>query len=409
LVAHKIELKPTNKQITYFKKASGIKRFVWNWGLSRWNELYKSGEKPSGMSLKKEFNSLKKSQFSFTYEVTKYASQQPFIQLQEAYNRFFKKVSDRPKFKKKGKSKDSFYIGGDQIKITDNKVKIPNLGYVKLKEKLRFDGKIMNATVSRIADKWFISFGVKLSTSYSKTCENQASIGIDLGIKTLATFSNGTFFQSPKPLKKYLKKLKRVQRQLSKKVHSRTKGDKTPKSKNFLKHSLKVAKVHKKIADIRHNSLHKLTTFLTDNFKFISIKDLNVKGMMKNSKLSKAISDMGFYEFKRQLQYKAKIKGNYIHIVDRWFPSSKTCSNCGNKKENLSLSERTYICEKCELEIDRDLNASINLHNQLPRVHREVKPLEIQAMNLKARLLDLTSVVELGNKHQKYLTMSHYE
>jgi putative transposase len=152
-----------------------------------------------------------------------------------------------------------------------------------------------------------------------------------------------------------------------------------------------------------------LTTFLTENFKFIAIEDLNVKGMMKNSKLSKAISDMAFYEFKRQLQYKVKIKENYFHVVDMWFQSSKTCSNCGNKKEKLSLSERTYICEKCELEIDRDLNASINLHNQLPTVHREVKPLETQALNLEAGLSDLTSVVELGNKHQKYLTISSFE
>ncbi len=128
MLAHKIELKPNNKQITYFKKACGISRLAWNWGLANWQEQYKNGLKPSGMSLKKEFNALKPKDFPFTYEVTKYASQQPFIQLQEAYNRFFKKLGGKPKFKKKNKSIDSFYIGGDQIKVIGKKVKIPNLG-----------------------------------------------------------------------------------------------------------------------------------------------------------------------------------------------------------------------------------------------------------------------------------------
>jgi len=353
------------------------------------------------MSLKKEFNSLKKEYFPFTYEVTKYASQQPFLQLQKAFQGFFKKKNGYPKFKKKGKSKDSFYIGGDQIKIVGKKVKIPNLGLVRLRENLRFDGKILNATVSKMADKWFISFGVEASLSYLP-CKNQASVGIDLGIKTLATLSNGTFIKSPTPLKKNLRKLKRVSRQLSRKVHNRKKGDRTPQSNNYKKHSLKLAKIHKKIADIRKDSLHKFTTYLTDNFQYISIENLNVKGMMANRKLSKAISDLGFFEFRRQLEYKSELKGNSLFIVDRWLPSSKNCSNCGVKKDKLLLSERTYICSECGLEIDRDLNASINIHNQLPKAFREVKPVEITALNLEDSLLDLTSIVETGRKHQTY-------
>lgn len=413
MIAHKIELNPNNRQITYFNKACGISRFAWNWGVAKWQEKYKLGERVSGMSLKKEFNSIKKREFPFVYEVTKYAAQQPFIQLQEAYNRFFKKIAGMPKFKKKGKSKDSFYIGGDQIKIVGKKVKIPNLGFVKMREEVRFLGKISNATVSQIADKWFISFGIKPSMSYLP-CKNQASVGIDLGVKTLLSLSNGTFIESPKPLNRYLRKLKRLSRKLSKKVI---------KSNNFKKYSIKIARVHKKIADIRRNSLHKITTFLTDNFKYISIEDLNVKGMMANSKLSKAISDLGFYEFKRQLQYKSENKGNILLINDRWFASSKTCSNCGSYKADLTLKNRVYKCRECNLEIDRDLNASMNLHNQLPIVHREVKPVESEksklvlnaqgnlrtAMDLKARLLNLTSIVESGNKYQTNLTMSKFE
>jgi putative transposase len=153
MLAHKIKLNPNNIQRTYFQKASGVARFSWNWGLARWNELYKIGEKPSGMSLKKEFNSLKKSQFTFTYEVTKYASQQPFLQLKSAFKSFFKKERGKPRFKKKNRSKDSFYIGGDQIKVDGKKVKIPNLGWVKMSENIRFGGKILNATISKIAHK----------------------------------------------------------------------------------------------------------------------------------------------------------------------------------------------------------------------------------------------------------------
>ena len=409
MLAHKIELKANNKQKTYFKKACGVARMAWNWGVYQWQEQYKNGKKPNGLELKKQFNAKKKEEFPFVYEVTKYATQQPFIQLQQSYNMFFKKQGGKPKFKKKGKSKDSFYIGGDQIKVIGKKVKIPNLGLVKLRENIRFDGKIMNATVSRIADKWFISFCIKPSMSYFKSCKNQASVGIDLGIKTLATFSNGTFVDGPKPLKKYLRKLIRISRQLSKKVHSRKKGDKTPKSNNYKKHSLKLAKIHKKISDIRKNSLHKITTALTDNFKYISIENLNIKGMMANHKLAKAISDMGFYEFRRQLEYKAKLKGNIINVVDRWFPSSKTCSVCDNVKKDLTLKDRIYKCQKCGIEIDRDFNASINIDNQLPIVHRKVTPVKITAMDLGARLLDLTSIVEAGNKHQINLIMSRFE
>ena len=385
ILAHKIELKPNNKQITYFKKACGISRLAWNWGLAKWEEYYKQGKKVDGMMLKKEFNSIKKKDFPFVYEVTKYASQQPFIQLNEAYKRFFKGIVKRPKFKKKNKTIDSFYIGGDQIKIKDKKVHIPNLGLVKMRENIRFIGKIKNATISRIADKWFISFAIKPSISYLP-CKSQASVGIDLGIKHFAVLSNGSFIDSPKPLSKKLKKLKKLSKQLSRKQHPRKKGDKTKVSNNFKKHSLKVAKLHNKISNIRKDFLHKFTTYLTDNFKYISIETLNIKGMMSNRKLSRAISDIGMYEFKRQLNYKAKLKGNIILENDKWFASSKTCPNCGNIKKDLTLRDRVYI-------------ASINLHNQLPRVHREVTPVEIAALNLSDALIDLTSIVEAGIKH----------
>jgi len=405
-ISHKIKLIPNNKQITYFQKACGISRLAWNWGVAKWEEWYKEGKNPSGMALKKEFNSIKKELFPFTYEVTKYACQQPFIQLQEAYNKYFKSLKSksklkvgRPKFKKKGKSKDSFYIGGDQVIVKDRKVKIPNLGYVRLTEEVRFKGKILNATISREVDNWFISFTIEPIINFLP-CKSQASVGVDLGSKSLATLSNGISIKSPKPLKNNLRRLKRLSRKLSKKQHSRFKGDKTQKSKNYEKLSLKLSKLHQKIANIRKDTLHKVTTFLTNNFKYIAIEDLNIKGMMSNSKLSRTISDLGFYEFKRQLLYKSEQKQNIVTIADRFYPSSKTCSRCGCIKDSLKLSERTYVCYWCDLKIDRDVNASINLNNlnKIPQVLWEFTDSEMTAMLNRQGLI--TSIVEQSSKHQ---------
>ncbi len=250
---------------------------------------------------------------------------------------------------------------------------------------------------------------IKPSMSYLP-CKNQASVGIDLGIKHFALLSNGSYIDTPKPLKQKLKRLKRLSKQLSRK-----KGDTTKVSNNFKKDSLKLAKLHSKITNIRKDFLHKFTTYLTDNFKYISIETLNVKGMIGNHKLSRAISDIGMYEFKRQLKYKAKLKGNLILENDRWFASSKTCPNYGNVKKDLTLSDRIYECLECKkVKADRDYIAYINLHNQLPKVHREVKPVESErsqlvlnaqgnwrtALNLSAGVTDLSSIVEAGIKHQ---------
>ena len=189
-IAHKIELKTSNTKVTYFKKACGIARFSWNWGLAEWNRQYEAKQSPSGMGLKKEFNAIKATEFPWIYDVTKYASQQPFLDLQDAWKRFFKKLGGKPKFKKKGKAHDSFYIGGDQIKLdeTRRKIKIPNLGWVKMREELRFDGKVNSVVISRTADRWFASIQVDSPIQFPKH-KNQVSVGIDLGLNKLATLS----------------------------------------------------------------------------------------------------------------------------------------------------------------------------------------------------------------------------
>src|SRR5262249_4760091 len=193
-LTHKICLDPTHKQTVYFHKACGIARFTWNWALSHWEEKYRAGMKTNALELKKEFNALKDKEFPWVYEVTKYACQQPFIYLQRAFQSFFNKKAKYPKYKKKG-IHDSFYIGGDQVKIIGKKVRIQNLGWVRLRESLRFEGRINGVTISRVADKWFIS--VSIETSHQPTkCESQAQVGVDLGIKSLATFSDGKQFPS---------------------------------------------------------------------------------------------------------------------------------------------------------------------------------------------------------------------
>jgi putative transposase len=347
---HKIRLDITCKQEVYFRKACGVARFAWNWALAKWEEKYKANIKTSAFELKKEFNALKSQQFPWTYEVTKYASQQPFIYIQRAFQGFFAKRTKYPKFKKKG-VRDSFYIGGDQIKIKTKAVKIPNLGWVRMKELLRFDGKINGATISCTAGNWFIALSVETSQRPPQ-CENQASVGVDLGVKNLATLSNGEIIPSNKSLKIHLKKLKRLQR----KVSRRQKG-----SKNRDKAKKAVAQLHYKIANSRNDTIHKLTTHLSNSFQKIVIEDLDVSQMLGHKKLSRQIMNGGWYECRRQLAYKAELKGCELFIADKWFASSKQCSGCGHVKKELLLSERIYKCCDCSLEIDRDLNAAICL------------------------------------------------
>jgi putative transposase len=357
-LSHKICLDPTIKQQLYFRKACGTARFAWNWALNEWQNQLKSGLKPTAFQLKKQFNAIKPLDFPWTYEVTKYASQQPFIFLQTAFRRFFDGTSRYPKFKKKGVH-DRFYIGNDHIKLDGKHLKLPKLGWVRMHEALRFAGRVISATISRVANKWFVSLSVELSQS-STLCNSQAGVGVDLGIKALATLSNGKTFLAPKPLKKYLKKLKRLQRTLCRREKD---------SHNRYKLKQQIAKVHAKIVNIRQNSLHQLTNYLTKHFGGIVIENLNVKGMLANHRLARAIADIGFYEFRRQLEYKSQLKGNYLLIADRWFPSSKICCHCGHQKAELQLSERVYHCQVCSYELDRDLNAAKNLKHLLYQSH----------------------------------------
>jgi len=359
ILAHKIQLDPNNVQRTYFTKACGVARFAYNWALAQWNERYKAGEAVSESGLRKQLNAIKRETFPWMLEVTKCAPQLAIMDLGEAFKNFFAKRAGFPKFKKKGKS-DRFSLSNDQFVVQNKTIRIPNLGYVRMTEGLRFAGKIIGATISRKADRWYVSIQVEMpDPEHIHGSESQA-VGVDLGVTDLAAFSDGTKRTGAKPHKALLSRLKRLNKSLSRKQGSK-KGEK--KSKNFRKAQKQLSRLHARIANIRSDETHKLTTMLTQNYGTIGIENLNVSGMVKNHKLSRAILDMNFFEFRRQLEYKANMTGSIVVVAGRFFPSSKLCSACGEKIESLKLSDREWTCPVCNSHHDRDTNAAINLKN----------------------------------------------
>jgi len=354
LLAHSIELRCNNKQKTYFAKASGVARKAYNWALKEWQEEYAAGGRPTETALRRKLNSIKREKFPYMLEVTKNAPQMAIIQLGQAFKNFFAKRASYPQKRHKWID-DRFTLTNDQFAVNDSRIRIPHLGWVRMRESLRFVGKILSATISRGADKWFVSITVDVPVpSITTANENQVAVGIDLGVSCFATLSTGKVVVGPKPHKALLGRLRRLSRSLSRKQK---------KSKNRDKAKLKLSRLHRRISNIRKDAIHQLTTEVTKNFQVIGIEDLNVKGMMKNRKLSRSIADMGFHEFRRQLEYKAKLHGSQIVIADRWFASSKICSHCDYRLPSLSLSERTWQCPACKTVHDRELNAAINLEN----------------------------------------------
>ena len=371
---HSIELKPNNVQANHFARACGVARKAYNWALYEWQQQYaldkayrdaclaagieidtKKLNKPSQAKLRRELNAVKREMFPYMLEVTKCAPQLAIMQLGDAFKNFFKGLAKYPTPRKKGRD-DRFSLSNDQFAIKGKSIRIPNLGWVRLKEALRFDGKIMSATISKRGGKWFVSVAVEIDDTIKKVVRTGKSVGIDLGITDLLVLSDGTKIKAPKPLGRYLSKLRTLNKNLS-----RTKKG----SKNREKAKTKLSRLHYKIRCIRQNSLHQITTKLVKEFDVIAIEDLNVKGMVKNRRLSRAVSDLGFFEFKRQLIYKANEQGKTVKSVGRFYPSSKTCSTCNHilAKDELTLRMREWVCPSCQTKHDRDLNASINILN----------------------------------------------
>jgi len=292
------------------------------------------------------------------------------LDLDVAYQRFFKKISGKPKFKKKYKCKNSFPVRKDNYYLKNNCAIIEKVGKVKYQTNYELPQgrnvvKFFNPRIQYKNNKWILSFGMECNKQTQILTDK--SMGIDLGIKDLAIVSCGNEFKvfkninKTKSVKKIKKQLKHAQRKVSKKYHTNKSWS---KSNNIIRAEKRVKQLHNKLSNIRNNYIHQTTRKLINTLPYrIIMEDLNVRGMMKNRHLSKAIQEQCLYEFKRQMQYKCEEYGIEFIQADRFYPSSKLCSCCGNKKSDLKLSDRAYICEYCGLTIDRDKNASINLMN----------------------------------------------
>ena len=372
----KVMLHPNNKQRTKMFQCFGVSRFAYNWALNRQQENYKNGGKfISAFDLMNEFTQFKKlPEYSWLNNYSRDISTGAIADACNAYKRFFRGVSNFPKFKSKKKSKLSFYVKCDKIEFTDTHVKLSKiadsrkknsqkLNWVKLAESGRVptDCNYLDPRVTFDGINFWISVSIEVEDA--KEVSTGEGMGIDLGIKDLAICSDGNVYKNinkSKEVRCLEKKKRRLQRKLSKK-YVISKGEKT---KNTLKLEREVLKLNHRLSNIRHNHIYQVTSeIIKRKPNFISLEELNVSGMMKNRHLARAIQEQSFVSFKAILSYKAAWNNIQIVEVPRFYPSSKTCSCCGSVKSDLKLSERVFVCPDCGNKMDRDLNASINLRN----------------------------------------------
>ena len=388
ILSHKIRIYPNKEQEQFLKKSCGVARFAYNWGLAEWQNRYKNGEKPNHLKLIKLFNSVKKQEFPFVCEVSTYCSQIAFTNLGKAYKNFFDRRANYPRFKKKG-IHDSFSLANHVFCVGGNHIKLAKMTPMRMAEPLRFDGKIMSGTVSRVADKWYISIAVEVKKDLTLPKTGKC-VGVDLGVKDIAITSDGCKFANPRWIQKSEKKLKRLNRELARRHRA---------SKRRERIRLRLARQHNKIANQRKDWLHKITTYLVRSYDVIALEDLNVRGMVKNHNLAKAITNVSFGEFNRQIEYKAQMYGKHIYRVDRFFPSSKTCSVCGCIQEKMPLHIREWTCPDCGAHHDRDINAATNLLRQaMPEVtHGERSALVISEIS------DVTKLDSLNRESHKFI------
>ncbi|MDE0424479.1 MAG: RNA-guided endonuclease TnpB family protein [Candidatus Poribacteria bacterium] len=344
---HKIALRPNSDQIAWFYQQCGYAKFAYNSALSD----FKVDTKLSMYDLNKRFNEKKKA-FDWTKAQDQRAAMYAVHNLGRAIENWKAKRAKFPKFKKRG-CKHSYTTDEQAVRMEGKRIKLPKIGWIRTFEQLRFVGnQIVSVTISRTAHRWFASVSVEVGTPLKVDMSTHPTIGIDVGINTLATLDDGTKYQNPKALKRYERKLKREQRKLSRKVFL---------SENWYKQKRIVERIHYRIACIRKDAHHKATTEIVKRASRISIETLQVTNLLKNRKLAKALSDAALGGFLEKLKTKAESLSIPIVQADRFFASSKTCSHCGHKKDDLTLSDREYQCSHCGTSIDRDVNAAINL------------------------------------------------
>ncbi len=354
LKTHKIALNPNNKQRAWFAQQCGYARFAYNHALSDFRSELNNDNFLSAVKLNERFNVAKK-EYDWTKSQDQVAANKSiFVNLATGIKNWVDKRARFPRFKKRG-CRQSYTTNNQSVKVNGKKIRLPKIGWVKMFQALRWSGKIMKVTISRTAHRWFVS--ITVDTEDTEAVANLAThpvIGIDVGINSLSTLSDGTKYDNPRPLKRYERKLAREARRLSKRANG---------SKNWIKQKWKVARIHYRIACIRNDAHHKAATDIVNNTSAIGIETLKIKNMLKNRKLAKALSDSALGGFLQKLKTKAAARGIPVTEASQFYASSKTCSCCGHKKDSLVLSERTYHCSQCDVSIDRDVNAAINLRN----------------------------------------------
>ncbi|WP_415947767.1 RNA-guided endonuclease InsQ/TnpB family protein [Megamonas funiformis] len=368
ILAKKVRIYPTKEQEQKLWQSVGTARFIYNYTLAKQEENYKNGGKfISDGIIRKELTQLKKSELIWLNEVSNNITKQAVKDACNAYKRFFKGLAKKPKFKIRKKSKPSFYNDTSKLKVKEKKVLIEKVGWIKTNEQIPIDVKYNNPRVTYDNKYWYISVGVEVDKKQEELTD--ISLGIDLGLKDLAVCSDGKVFKNinkTKEVKNLEKRLKQKQRQISRKyeINKIKKGGSCQfiKTKNIEKLENTTKLMHRKLTNIRDNYIHQVTTSIVKTKPYrIVIEDLNVSGMIKNKHLSDSVRKQCFNKFRQYITYKAELYGIGLVIADRFYPSSKTCSECGSIKKDLKLKDRVYRCPHCGVVIDRDYNASLNL------------------------------------------------
>src|SRR3990167_5325731 len=360
LLAHKIELRTTATQGEYLRRCCGTGRFVFNQLVAKW----KSGEKYNRKAFQKFCSTLRQAT-PWMQQVSSRAVYEAADDFHAAASNFFRTCKNKtgmkwkpPKFKKRGRNDSCRFSHATQFAVNERSLRVAGLKeQILMRERIRFNGKVKSVTIKPHCGKWYASFLVETEEKPRSDSTQKPSVGIDFGISKLAVLSTGEVIENPKPLKCSLRKLKRIQRQVSRRYVAGAKRQ----SHRHDKAARSVARIHKKVSDRRGAAQHEFTSDVVKRFSRITIEDLNVSGLLKNRKLSRAISDASWTSLRSQLEYKSEIAGVVLVVADRFFASSKTCSDCGHKVEKLRLSQRTFSCPCCGLSLDRDLNAAINL------------------------------------------------
>ena len=355
--SQKIELNPNNKQAMLFAQHAGYARVAYNFALSSFKVGLAQDEWRSYMEIKREFNAVKRDKFKWCSTLSQNASKNAIHHLGDAVSRWKTGQNKFPTYKHRSDRKSYQADNGvGTVEVYKKRIKLPKIGWIRMREELRWPGTVFKVVISKHNGKWYAALGIRVddgnSTHQPPLFDDRQPIGIDVGINTLATCSDGTVYENPRPLKRYERKLARANRRLSR----RQKG-----SRNGYKAKAMLASVHTRIANIRNDAHHQATIRIVRKASVIGIETLNVSGLLKNRKIAKALSDSALGSFLSKLKYKADRRGIPVIQASRFFASSKTCSNCGHKKAALSLADRVYHCEKCEYHADRDFNAAKNL------------------------------------------------